>query len=94
MAKYRKKSPIVEVITFDEFVEYGRNSGNPIYNGMCWSFEYNGIPVTHEDDNRYSICTSNGILSFTSDDILFTYKNKVYVRRKYLFDMTYELISE
>ena len=45
--KYRKKPVVIEAITFDELVEHGRQSG-AIVNGMPWSFEYNGHPITHE----------------------------------------------
>ena len=43
------------VITFDEFVEYGRQNGANIVNGMPWSFEYKGYRVSHENDEAYII---------------------------------------
>jgi hypothetical protein len=46
MAKYRKKPVVIEAITFEEFIEYGKNNGGNIVNGFPWSFKYNGHPVT------------------------------------------------
>src|SRR5688572_10568559 len=55
--KYRKKPVIVEAITFEELVDYGKASGANIVNGMPWSFEYKGQPITHENDDCYIIPT-------------------------------------
>lgn len=43
----RKYSAIPQdtIITFDEFVQYGRDNGANIVGGMPWSFTYNGHPV-------------------------------------------------
>lgn len=74
MAKYRKKLVVIEAITFEEFVEYGRNNGASanIVNGMPWSFKYNGHPVTHENDECYLIPTLEGTHNFTPQDMLIT----------------------
>jgi hypothetical protein len=54
-------------ITFAEFVEYGRRwPGANIVNGIPWHFEYNGHPVTHENDECYLI----GMVRFTPADVL------------------------
>lgn len=67
MGKFKlKTTKIVEAITFDELVEYGRNNGANIVNEMPWSFEYMGLPVTHENDECYLI----GSLDFTPNDVL------------------------
>jgi hypothetical protein len=50
-------------ISFSDFVEYGRNNGANIVNGMPWSFEFEGYPVTHENDSCYLI----GNQKFTPD---------------------------
>lgn len=69
--KYRKNSPIVEAVTFNEFVEYGRAHGGNIVNGMPWHFKYEGHPVTHETDELYLIPYSFGVYKFTPEDMLF-----------------------
>lgn len=63
MAKY-------QVITFEEFVEYGKQNSNNIVNGVPWSFEYNGYQVTHENDECYLIVTPEEVLRFTPGDLL------------------------
>ena len=37
--KYRKKPVVIEAITFDELVEYGKAHGGNIVDGMPWSFQ-------------------------------------------------------
>lgn len=61
---------LTNAITFEKFVEYGKNNGGNIVNGMPWSFNYNGHPVTHENDECYLIPTSNGVHRFTPQDVL------------------------
>lgn len=58
--------------TFSEFVEYGKNNGGNIVNGMPWSFKINGTTVTHENDQCYLICTKvhPHTLHFTPTDLL------------------------
>jgi hypothetical protein len=72
MAHYIKKSVVVEAITFAEFIEHGKNNTENMVNGMPWSFEYNGHPVTHENDKCYLIPTLEGVHNFTPDDMLIT----------------------
>lgn len=56
MSLYRKKqSESIEAITFKELIDYGRENGANIVNGMPWSFEYKGRPVSHETDSCYLI---------------------------------------
>lgn len=67
MAIFKKKQvETVEVVSFDQFVEYGKQNGGNIVNGMPWSFEYRGMPVTHENDNCYLVANQH----FTKDDVL------------------------
>ena len=47
MAKFRMKPMIVEAITFDELIKYGLTKTTNVYNNMPWSFDYEGISVTH-----------------------------------------------
>lgn len=93
MAKYRKKPVVIEAITFDEFIEYGKNNGANIVKDMPWSFNYNGHPVTHEDDERYLILTHQGTHNFTPLDMLITGANGgVYPCKIDIFEETYEKV--
>jgi hypothetical protein len=46
-------------ISFDGLVEHGKASGAPLTNGMPWSFEWMGHPVTHESDRCYLVGVSS-----------------------------------
>ncbi len=73
--KFRKKPVEVEAITFDELVQYGTTHRANIVNGMPWSFDYGGYPITHvihEDDNCYLIPTLKGTVPFRRGDMLVT----------------------
>ena len=90
--KFRKKPVVIEAITFDELVEHGRASGASIINGMPWSFDYAGWPITHEDDNCYLIPTLEGTMKFGRGDMLITgVKGEVYPCKMDVFCATYEL---
>ena len=92
--KYRKKPVVIEAITFEEFVEYGKNNGGNIVNGMPWSFNYNGHPVTHENDECYLIPTLEGTLNLTPQDMLITGVNgEIYPCKIDIFEKTYELVG-
>lgn len=91
MAQFRKKSVIIEAITFSEFIEFGKNNGANIVNGMPWSFKYNGHPVTHENDECYLIQTLEGTHNFTPSDMLITGVNgEIYPFKIDIFEATYE----
>jgi radical SAM protein with 4Fe4S-binding SPASM domain len=90
--KYRK---IIEAITFEEFVEYGKNNGGNIVNGMPWSFNYNGHPVTHENDECYLIPTLEGTIRFTPQDMLIVgFNGKIYPCKIAIFEKTYDEIMD
>jgi hypothetical protein len=92
MAKYRKKPVVIEAITFEEFVEHGKQNGGNIVNGMPWSFEYKGQPVTHENDECYLLPTPTRTMRFTPQDMLITDVNgEIYPYKIDLFEATYEL---
>jgi len=94
MAKYRKKPIIIEAITFDELIEYGRAHGANIVNGMPWSFAYQGHPITHENDNDYLIPTLEGTMHFNRGDVLITgVKGEIYPCKKDIFEATYEAVE-
>ncbi|RPJ29467.1 MAG: hypothetical protein EHM33_01055 [Chloroflexi bacterium] len=91
MAKYRKKPVVIDAINFDELVEIGRASGAPLYDGMAWSFEYQGQPITQENDECYLIPTSEGLMNFTPQDMLITgVKGEIYPCKLDIFAATYE----
>ncbi len=95
MAKYRKRPVTVEAITFDELVEYGKVNGANVVNGMPWSFEYKGQPITHENDECYLIPTLEGIMRFGPQDMLITgVAGEIYPCKPDVFAATYEAISE
>lgn len=91
MAKFRKKPVVVEAITFDELVEWGRSCGGNIVNGMPWSFKYKGHPITHESDTCYLIPTLEGTMRFNQTDMLITGVNgEIYPCKWDIFEKTYE----
>jgi len=94
MAKYRKKPVIIEAITFDELVQYGKDNGGNIVNGTPWSFEYEGQLISHEDDNCYLIPTLEGTMKFERGDMLITgIKGEIYPCKLDIFEETYELVE-
>ena len=93
MARYRKKPVEIEAITFDELVEHGKAVGGNIVNGMPWSFDYAGHPLTHENDNCYLIPTLEGTLRMTRGDMLITgVKGEIYPCKLDIFQSTYEAV--
>lgn len=95
MSLYRKKPVVIDAITFDELVEYGKNNGGNIVNGMPWSFHYNGHPITHENDECYLIVTLEGIHNFTPKDVLITgVAGEIYPCKIDIFEETYEKVEE
>lgn len=62
----------MEHISFNELIEYGRNNGANIVNGMPWSFSYRGMPVTHENDMCYLILIDGNSFRFEPGDVLVT----------------------
>lgn len=91
MPKYQKKPTIVEAITFDEFVLHGMNTAKSIVNGMPWSFDYKGYPITHENDQCYLIpCNTGGVEKFTPNDMLITgVDGEIYPCPLSIFEKTY-----
>ena len=91
MAKYRKKPVVIEAITFDELVKYGKENGANIVSGMPWSFEYAGHPITHENDECYLIPTPEGVMKLTPQDMLITgVKGEIYPCKLDIFLASYE----
>ena len=95
MAKYRKKPVEIEAISFSEFVQYGRANTDNIVNGMPWSFDYKGYPITHENDECYLIPTLEGTMNFTPEDMLITGVNgEIYPCKIEIFNKTYDKVED
>lgn len=86
MAKFKMKPMIVEALTFDEIIEYGRSQTDNIYNNMPWSFKYMGVPITHETDDCYIV----GDTPFTKNHLFVIKDGEISIVEKDAFD----LISE
>ena len=94
MAKFRKKPVVIEAITFDELVAYGLAHAEGVYNGMPWSVDYNGHPITHENDNCYLIPTLEGTMRMDRGDMLITgVKGEIYPCKPDVFAATYEAVT-
>lgn len=94
MGYYRKKPVVVEAITFEEFVEYGKNHTFDIEDGSFGSFEYKGHPITYKTDKGYLIPTLEGLVEFTPDDMLITGANgEIYPCKIDIFEKTYEKVE-
>lgn len=94
MGKFRKKPVEIEAITFDELVQYGKDNSGNIVNGMPWSFNYNGHPITHKNDNCYLIPTLEGTHNMTPNDMLITgVQGEIYPCKLDIFNATYEAVE-
>lgn len=94
MAKFRKKPVVIEAITFDELIDFGKTHTH-LTNGMPWSFDYQGHPLTHENDECYLIPTLEGTMRFTPHDMLITgVSGEVYPCKRDIFEATYERVTE
>jgi hypothetical protein len=62
-------APPARFITFFELREYGRANGADIVNSVPWSFSYNGVLITHENDECY-IVGNAGLQRFRPRDTL------------------------
>lgn len=91
MPKFLKKPIVIEAITFGELVSHGIQWGASLHNGMPWSFEYKGQPITHENDNCYLIPTLEGTMRFERGDWLITGVNgEIYPCQADIFEKSYE----
>lgn len=93
MAKYRKKPVVIEAITFDELVEHGKQNASNVVDGVPWSFDYAGHPITHENNECYLIPTAEGTMKMTPGDMLITgVKGEIYPCKLDIFAATYEAV--
>lgn len=95
MSTAREKLKEIEFVTFNEFLEYGKNQPNAnIVDGMPWSFVYKNINITHENDECYIISTENGYYYFTPNQYLITDEDgDTYPLDKELFNSQYDIIN-
>ena len=93
--KFRKKSVVIDAITFDQLVQHGRDNGANIVGGMPWSFSYKGHAITHENDQCCIIPTLEGSRRFTPAHMLITgVAGEIYPCEKGIFDLTYDVIED
>lgn len=93
--KVRKKPVVVEAITFDQLVEHGKSAAANTVDGMPWSFNYAGHPVTHETDDCYLIPTLEGTMRFERGDMLITgVKGEIYPCKPDIFAATYTVVQD
>lgn len=94
MNQYRKKPIVIEAITFNELIEYGIRVGATCHNGMPWSFDYEGHPITHENDDCYLIPTLEGTMKMVRGDMLITgVAGEIYPCKSDIFEATYEALE-
>lgn len=94
--KFRKKPVVIEAITFEDLVKHGIANVPEGYlvNGMPWSFDYQGHPVTHEDDDCYLIPTLEGTMRFERGNMLITgVQGEIYPCKLDIFAATYEAVE-
>lgn len=95
MTQFRKKPVVIEAITFEELVKHGLENGANVENGMPWSWNYNGHPISHENDECYLIPTLEGTMKMTPNDMLITgVQGEIYPCKKDIFEATYELEAD
>ncbi len=93
--QYRKKPVVIEAITFDQLVTHGIASGAALNNGVPWSFEYKGHPITHENDDCYLIPTLEGTMRFERGAMLITgVKGEIYPCAADIFAATYDPVTD
>lgn len=91
MAKFKMKPMIVEAVTFEELIQYGLTQTDSACNNMPWSFEYMGIPITHETDDCYII---GGTDRFTKNQLLIIKGDDVSIVEKDAFELISEPLKE
>ena len=91
--KYRKKPVVIEAITFDELVEFGRDYMGGIKD-IPWSFRIKGTPISHENNDRYLIHTLEGVMDMTREDMLIIgIEDEIYPCKINIFNKTYEVVE-
>ena len=60
----------IQVVDFNDLVIFGKTHGANTVNGMPWSFQFYGRPITHETDTCYLIPTSEKMVHFELGDVI------------------------
>lgn len=93
--KYKTKPNIVNIVSFDELVEYGITHGANIVNNMPWSFEYCGLTVTHERNDCYILSDGWTTTYFIRENLLVVDESgDVFIIDKNTLEKEYELVGE
>lgn len=89
--EYTKKPVTISIITFEDFVEYGRKNGSGTNaEGYPLSFTYENHAITHETNVQYVIPTLEGHLYFTPNDVLIKgVQGELYPCKIDIFKQTY-----
>lgn len=97
MARFRNKPREVEVMTFQELIEFGKASTDELINGKPISFEYNGHLIQYQNEQTHLINTlesGNCPQIFSIEDMLIIgLKGEIYPCKKDIFEMTYERVD-
>jgi hypothetical protein len=89
MIKQYRPKPL-NAITFDDFIKFGLGSTTNIVDGKPWSFEFNGQPVTHQDNDTFQV----GYITFRSHEVLiWDDTGLMYTQDKITFLNTFEAIE-
>ena len=96
MAMFRKKSAIVEALTFEELVAYALASNSvTILGGVPQSFTYKGQHITIENNDCYLVPTLEGVMKFKRGNMIVTgVKGEIYPCRADVFQESFDLIKE
>jgi len=93
MAQYRKKPVVIEALTWDEFIEYGKQNAESLVEGVPWAFSINGYNITHCNDEQYLIQTLEGEHNMTPNDMLIIgVKGEIYPCKLDIFEATYDRV--
>lgn len=95
MPKFQKKPVQIRAITFERLIAHGLSTGAPCPGtpGIPWSFQYEGHPITAENDDEYLIPTLEGTMKFRRGDMLITgVKGEIYPCKADIFEATYSRV--
>lgn len=91
MTKFRKKPVVIEAITFEEFVAYAKATTKEPH----WFIPYQGVNISHENEECYLIPTKEGTMNFTPVDMLITgVQGEIYPCKLDIFEATYDVVDE
>lgn len=76
------KKPSYKVISFDELIKHGLQVCPPgnIHRGMPWSFTWEGLSITHENDNLYLVTGGMEQVNFNRGSKLYLDNGNYYTK--------------